>query len=616
MQSDRGQLLLVGSVAIAVVFLGLVVVLNAGLYTANVTPRGGLDSAADAGSAFDSARRDVGALVVASSARVADGRTYLTPSRLERNLTAYEEFYGAAVASSGTGGVAVTLNETTNGSRSLVAQETATRPFTSASGDDNWTVVTDADAVERFNITVRRFAVHDAQTSTSSVVVDDGTDEWRLETYWVASSSEAHVRVVGPSGVTDCTFPQADRVNESGVRVDLTRGRIDAPCADDSFQPPDDALSGDFDVRFVHEGPGGTERTTGTYGFVATGDPNAVELKTGVGPSPFVVPELAAATVDASFYSASVTATTTLTVTPGGGLPIALSSTPKGAFETTPGTVPAAGRYTTGLVPGDVTFATGASDRVATLAEDGQPVRTYNATGAAAVAPQRADFDGDGYPDAAFVDGSGGLALVDGNDPVPRSLASDASDGRFAVTDWNGSVSVFYVNGSATLVRLGPDEPASVVTSADAVSVAGAGDVDGDGDDELTFVGTDGDLHYLDTDGTVTDTGRGVASADAVGRPFDSDEDGCDEVPFVAGSEVALYDAGSGVTDGLSSTSGDVDTDASLGVLDVDLDGDAEVVYRDGSGELAAVDTGADATTGLVDEDGDPIAVDGEAGVA
>jgi hypothetical protein len=369
-------------------------------------------------------------------------------------------------------------------------------------------------------------------------------------------------------------------------------------------------------VRFVHEGPGGTERTTGTYGFVATGDPNAAELETGVGSSPFVVPELAAATVDASFYSASVTARTTLTATPGGGLPIALSSTPKEGFETTPGTVPTAGRYTTGLVPGDVTFATGASDRVATLAEDGQPVRTYNATGAAAVAPQRADFDGDGYPDAAFVDASGELALVDGNDPGPRPLASDATDGRFAVTDWNGSVSVFYVNGSAKLVRLGPDEPASVVTNADAVSVAGAGDVDGDGDDELTFVGTDGDLHYLDTDGTVTDTARGVASADAVGRPFDADEDGRDEVPFVAVSEVSLYDAGSGVTDGFSSTSGDVDTDASLGVLDVDLDGDAEVVYRDGSGELAAVDTGVDATTVLVDEDGDPIAVDGDAGVA
>ncbi|MDS0293146.1 hypothetical protein [Halogeometricum luteum] len=615
---DRGQLLLAGSVAVAVVFIGLVVVLNAGLYTANVSPRAGVDSAGDAGTAIDSARRDVGTLVVASSYRVVDGRTYLHPSRLADNLTAYEEYYGAAVASTGNGAVTVSLNGTTTGSHSLVAQTDRSRAFTSPGGAENWTVVSDAGELTEFNVTVLRFPVHRAQNATARVVVDDGTDRWRLSTYWDNPRNEARVLVEEPDGtVTDCVFPQSGRRNDTGVRVDISGGEIHAPCADgdDSFRPPDETLSGDYDVRFVHDGPGATDRMTGTYGFVTDGDPHA-GFAGDVGPAPFVVPELESATADVAFYSASVDAETTVTVTPNDGLPFALASPPTEGFDTVPGTAPDSGGLAggTGLVAGGMTFATGAGDRVATLAENGQAAATYNATGVVAVGSQRADFDGDGYPDAAFVDGAGRLSVVDGNDAGPRTLASGAADRRFVVTDWGGSLSVYYTTSSGQLRRAAPGEPSTVVPGVDASAVAGAGDVDGDGAEELVYVDDSaGAVRYLELDGSVSDGGPSVAGPDAVGRPFDADGDGDEEVPFFDGSEIALYDE-DGV-DSLGSTAGEA-TATSLGVLDLDLDSDEEVVYVDADGELRAVDVADDAASAVVDDDGDPVAADGGAGVA
>ena len=153
-----------------------------------------------------------------------------------------------------------------------------------------------------------------------------------------------------------------------------------------------------------------------------------------------------------------------------------------------------------------------------------------------------------------------------------------------AVGEFDGSpASIFYAgeDGEINRVSGGEDEnPVSVSddTDAKAVAVAGIGDIDGDGADELVFVDEDEKVKYLTEGGDVENTEISIGSTNSIGQPAAFGDD--IKIPIVNGDdEIKLieYDDGSFQTEPV--TGADDAAQAPLTAIDLDGDGDLEIVY-------------------------------------
>lgn len=139
--ADRGQLLLVGALALAVTFVSLALLLNTAIYTGNLATR---DAGVDAAPTIEyvSESRAAGVDAVRSvNYRNNTSHTDLNAafnSTVDRwdDLAAHHRTVAGDVADADV--VAVT-----NGTR--IQQDDASRNFTSAGGDENWTVASGSD---------------------------------------------------------------------------------------------------------------------------------------------------------------------------------------------------------------------------------------------------------------------------------------------------------------------------------------------------------------------------------------------------------------------------------------------------------------------------------------
>jgi len=281
-------------------------------------------------------------------------------------------------------------------------------------------------------------------------------------------------------------------------------------------------------------------------------------------------------------------------------------------------------RFRTAAAPGpdlardEVVFANGAS-ALRSVAPDGT-VTAYDAT-VEAVGPKEVDFDGDDRLEVPYVTSGGDLELIDETNETTTLVTGDAKADSvlLGVGTWRGETSVFYVNDtdSNTLYRVSPGESPTQVTaggsSLGASAVMGVADYDGDGDDDLVFLGSSEEVKYVDED-TDRSTGVGPGSNNnyGVGAPREFDRTDPPRVPLVDGSNNAqLLDAG-GTTTAVLSDSTPAKTP--LAGIDWTGDDDLEVVYVD-SGTLYYV-TLDGTRTQLTDAEGDPITVDTGVGVA
>lgn len=255
---------------------------------------------------------------------------------------------------------------------------------------------------------------------------------------------------------------------------------------------------------------------------------------------------------------------------------------------------------------------------------------------ASAVGPKQVDLDDDGLLEIPYVTSANDLKLIDSEGETQTLTSGDAAHSPLQNTygtlltigEWNGETSVFYMNTSdtggndeATIYRVGiGGAPEKVIVGGNGVeanAVAGIGDIDDDGDEDLVYVGTSQRIRYVD-DGTTVDTGRDIGADVGIGvgapRMFANGE--VDRVPFVYSNNVKLlrYVGGSATTTDLTTGGGAAPTF----VAGIDWIGDdrKEVVYVDGSdGTLRYVTlSGAEGT--IVGPDGNQIEVDESVGVA
>jgi len=258
--ADRGQLLVIVGLIIAVSFIGLAVALNAAIFSENLSTRESVDAEEAAaytagvepaiGDAYDETN-DGGA------ATAADARTEFG-DLLGEWETAREREAAREGADFG-------LNRTAHVGWRL--EQDANRSFTpegNASATD-WTVADGVQNISAFELNVNRTKLYDGtDTSAFRLNVSDGTTDWELYVYQ-DSAGDINVSEGNP---TDSSLENCSLTADSAV-IDL---RNETLAGDDcSALDFSSAVSGPLEIRYENVNVSGDERVNGTYRVVING---------------------------------------------------------------------------------------------------------------------------------------------------------------------------------------------------------------------------------------------------------------------------------------------------------------------------------------------------------
>lgn len=208
-RAERGQLILVTGVVLAVALVGLALVLNSVVFTESLATRNQeqgsntmLSERANAAAEFDESITRVNGEVVTSN----------KSDWLRQNLTAVIERREArltrqAALSGGT--VDYSLASATEGTR--IRQTNASRNFTAGNetaGDDDWVVVEDAESLRHFRIVADRGALYESTIDTTRAamadsafnvnVTDANGDTWRVYMFRGVLTDNVYVLVEEP----------------------------------------------------------------------------------------------------------------------------------------------------------------------------------------------------------------------------------------------------------------------------------------------------------------------------------------------------------------------------------------------------------------------------------
>lgn len=310
---DRGQLLLVGGIAIALVVLGGVVLLNGMLFTDNIGARDNADAMKDAQRTLNMMEGDLRQL----TERVREETTLGNfESAIEDNLTTYRQHYTNLSFDSGVVYTDIELNSTAaeNGvylqrSGSNDPSEPCNEQFGGPMGSTQLPTfeydptnngdpcqdlyVEGSESIKQFNFTIRRFPCQpDGGSTDTNLTVhinsSDGSAYWNvrfvsiytgpgscnadgnspgdaIRYVEIYNSSEGHITSYDD---TEPWFPDA-----GPMEVDIHDGTIEGQPipALDSWESVDKP----FEIKLQNHGgeTGGAEKALGTYGLWTDGTP-------------------------------------------------------------------------------------------------------------------------------------------------------------------------------------------------------------------------------------------------------------------------------------------------------------------------------------------------------
>ncbi|QLG26492.1 hypothetical protein HUG10_02580 [Halorarum halophilum] len=308
--ADRGQLMLVGALALAVLFVSFAFLLNAAIYTETIASRGtGVE--ADTVVGYRNAAVDAtGGTIDRLSA--GENRSY---DSLHGNLTTavgdWDRGTARQYAIEGDA-PSVEVVSVTNGTRVV---QNGTRNFTDADGAANWTLAEDV-RTRNYTMTVEG---NDLAQSSQSDVLNGNTDgafnftfenaSGNYSIYVYESGGEVELRAEDPDGndVGSCTRSSGQ------VEVDFTAGTVDGADCDalDFYR----ALEGSYELRYAN-----ADHVSGTY--ATTVDAEHDELVGGHyaaygGDGPFRSTAIYAVDIEVVLRSASVYYRNEGTVAPG-----------------------------------------------------------------------------------------------------------------------------------------------------------------------------------------------------------------------------------------------------------------------------------------------------------
>ncbi|QLC33972.1 VCBS repeat-containing protein [Halarchaeum sp. CBA1220] len=570
---DRGQLLLVAGLGIAVAFVALALVVNSVVFTHNLATRPSA-SGADAMEYQDVVVEGVGGVLAEANAREYVGHGALNDA-FRDDTTEWANLTLQQYAAHGTL-TSVTIHDVTNGTG---IHQASVREFTDRSGAADWSLFDDADGARRFtmNLTDDR-----SGTLTVTTTFADGS------THSVDVDTGSTVTVDG-----GCSAPAPATVDFSSASVDgahcaalegFTSGTVEEIAFTNG-----DGVAGRYVV--VANAPTGGLYTSGTY---------TDHYYTADSSSPYALDAVYAATLNVTYRAPDIEYETQVRLEP--------DAAPQGPRY---GVVPLADR---------VVFTHPNDPKNLSTVDALGGVTRFAPTNATVIGPREYDFTGDGVLDTPYVDDGGTLALQNRSGRVALATGADHTKSLVAVGQWNGTEPAVYYTGTGnTVYRVRPGESPEAIlsdTNSGVYAVVGIGDIDGDGADELVYLGNSQQLRYFEADGThdpIPNGGVGLNNGIGAGAPVDLNGDGVDRVPMVDGSN-NLHLINTNTKEKI--LSGNVAA-TPVTAFDVDGDGERELVYVDNQEVKYADDVlGSPTRHPFNNSTGGAITADGQTGVA
>ena len=250
---DRGQLILVGAVVIAIALVGVVVVLNSVLYTENVANREPISATGDARDAQTFVQGDVGSLV----SRVNYDARYDSPaavrSAVDDSVARYGTLVGLRLARHTPASLNLTVTDETVGTG---IEQDSERNFTDRTNASNWTVTGNAD-VRRYILSVNRSSLSTDPNAAFAVTAVDGATNWTLTLY--RNGTDVVLRTDGSAAPSKTCAVSGKR-----VRIDVRNGTA-SDCSFDFADGVDGGGDG-YDVRYRNG-----SNASGTYSILLNG---------------------------------------------------------------------------------------------------------------------------------------------------------------------------------------------------------------------------------------------------------------------------------------------------------------------------------------------------------
>lgn len=281
--ADRGQVILITGLAVAVTLVGVVLVLNSAIYTENLATRSTGTGATDAVEFRRAAVDGVGGLVDRENAA-----EYDTYGAVASEVRAGTDRLGDLLTRSRVrSGVVAELAIAEVWEGRLVRQTDASRALTADDGDPSWTLAGNVEAVRNFSVTVDESDLSGTDPASGfTAVADGGGDRWRAAVYDDGGLTLAVRNATDGSWTTDIC---ADAVAAT-TTVDLTRGTVNGePCSALAFgrgvkAPYDlgyrngDAAAGTYNLTLNTTG----DATVASGNFDEPGSPSVVAAVYGL----------------------------------------------------------------------------------------------------------------------------------------------------------------------------------------------------------------------------------------------------------------------------------------------------------------------------------------------
>jgi hypothetical protein len=599
MKRARGQLFVLAALALAVLVIGVALLLNSGVYSANL-------AAQNADGGVEEPREflreaEIGANRVMEYSNYNNFSSY---ANLRRNFAVgvhnWSERAHDHRARSGEG-VEIREVNVTNGSR--ITQDTDKRRFRNNTLSQNWTLADSLGGVRQFRMNITTDSLPNtslsptrSQYQSSSYfrigVTPVGGPTKRIYIYGNNTQEAALLRVGGgPSGLSPPCKVAANADDRATIYIsDGLVGHEHCEALDFLDDPATpfainytngNNIEGSYEL-FVDATEGNVQGSD--YGTDSNNDPPVVEEA------------IYTATVGFNYTAEDASLSGNRTASPDRR------------------------RFISG--GRSFTFSIPTGDNV-TFLETGSSLKTLNNQGSSstysvggnpkAIGPTAVNVSGGSELDTPYINSpmSANLRVNSGS-----ILASDplSSDGTVGVGSWNGGgPSVFYASDSNAIRQANQTGGAEEVLppATGATAVAGIANVTPD-DSDIVYVNGSDVLYYDNGSSSkmVDGSQLGATSAPSVGTPADFDGDGFARVPFVnTGDQLLLADK-DGTTTPVS-TGPDTPLEAPMATLDWNEDGELDIIFINNSDYLKIVSdvTGTETVSTVNDSSGDPVQV-------
>lgn len=302
---DRGQLLLITAISIAVLLVLMALALNTAVY--GVIHVGGADDdireERNAVRYEDSVRRGVGGLIPAVNDATPAGYDSLR-TNLSHAVTDWSRLSGRQESMDG---VATNASLVDVRFETGVVHDNESREFTNSSDAADWTVADGFTELDRFEMQVGRPRL--VNTTDCSAVgtcfeltADGGA--WKLTAY--RTNQQVIIRV-------DATDSATCETTDPPVAVNLTAGRFDHADCSETFTPIDEETAAPHTLQYAN-----ADNVNGTYELHGAGRVDESDYYgADSGASPRIAPRLVGANVTVTYRSADLHYRTTIRVAPG-----------------------------------------------------------------------------------------------------------------------------------------------------------------------------------------------------------------------------------------------------------------------------------------------------------